>query len=70
MPISPLLQYRRKSDTTLEALARALRVNRSTVLRWQKRVPANRLLDIERVTGIPRHRLRPDLAALFSEAAE
>lgn len=43
-------------------LARALGVDKATVTRWgQKRVPAERVLDVERVAGIPRHDLRPDL---------
>lgn len=30
------------------------------VSQW-RRIPAERVLDVERVTGIPRHELRPDL---------
>lgn len=45
-------------------LARALGVDRSTVTRWaQNRVPPDRLVEIERLTGIGRHELRPDLYA-------
>lgn len=43
-------------------LARAVGVNKSTVTRWdQKDVPATRVLEVERVTGISRHDLRPDI---------
>lgn len=43
-------------------LSRGLGVDKSTVTRWaRKRVPAERVVDLERVTGIPRHALRPDL---------
>lgn len=43
-------------------VSRGLGVDKATVSRWaQKRIPAERVLDIERLTGIPRHDLRPDL---------
>lgn len=46
----------------LSDVARAIGVNKSALTRWkQRRVPAERVLDVERVTGIPRHELRPDL---------
>ena len=41
-------------------LAQALGINYRSFHSW-KRVPAERVLDLERVTGIPRHELRPDL---------
>jgi hypothetical protein len=41
-------------------LARDLGVNYRAVLSW-RRVPAERLVQVERITGIPRQRLRPDL---------
>lgn len=34
------------------------------ISQW-KRVPAERVLDVERVTGISRHDLRPDLSRIF-----
>jgi DNA-binding transcriptional regulator YdaS (Cro superfamily) len=45
-------------------LATAVGVHRSQVTRWVKwnmPVPAERVPDVERVTGIPRHELRPDI---------
>lgn len=33
------------------------------ISQW-KYVPARRVLDVERVTGVPRHQLRPDLYPL------
>ena len=42
------------------ALARALRINVTSVYAW-RRVPRGRVLAIENATGIPRNRLRPDL---------
>ncbi len=43
-------------------LARRLGVNKATVSRWsQGTIPANRAVDIESATDIPREQLRPDL---------
>lgn len=38
-------------------------VSDGTVGAWKSRgrIPAHRAIDVERVTGIPRHRIRPDL---------
>ena len=44
----------------LAFVARSLGITRSAVTRWEM-VPAARVLDVERATGIPRERLRPDL---------
>ena len=41
-------------------LARRLGISHAAVSQWDE-VPAHRIVDIERVTGIPRERLRPDL---------
>lgn len=46
----------------ISELARALNITRAAVFQW-KRVPAERVLDVERITGIPRIELRPDLYA-------
>jgi DNA-binding transcriptional regulator YdaS (Cro superfamily) len=43
-------------------VARELGLTRAAVTKWQK-VPAERLLEVERITGIPREQLRPDLYA-------
>lgn len=43
-------------------LARGMCVNKSTVTRWDRAgVPAARVLDVERFTGISRHQIRPDI---------
>lgn len=61
---SPICQFRCSKGLTLEALGRQFSVDKSTVLRWEtRRVPADRVLDVERITGIPRAQLRPDLYA-------
>lgn len=41
-------------------LAEALNVTRSAVSQWTK-VPVERVLEVERLTGVPRHELRPDI---------
>lgn len=42
------------------ALARQLGVKVQSIQQW-KRIPAERVLDVERITGIPRGELRPDI---------
>lgn len=46
-------------------LAALLGVARQAVYQWSK-IPAERVADIERLTGIPRAELRPDI---FGDAA-
>ncbi len=47
---------------TQAALAQALEVEPMTVSGWKKRgVPAERVLDVERVSGVSRHEIRPDI---------
>lgn len=41
-------------------LAEALGVTRGAIYLW-KRVPAERVIPVERATGVPRQQLRPDL---------
>lgn len=46
----------------VEALIARLGVSRRTLFNWKAiRIPADRVPDVERITGIPRHELRPDL---------
>lgn len=48
-------------------LARALSVDKATVSRWsQKGVPAERIADVARATGISATEIRPDLASVFA----
>lgn len=52
-------------------VANALGVNKATVTRWaQRRVPYDRVGDVSRVTGIPPHELRPDLAEIFTPSTK
>lgn len=41
-------------------LAEALSISSQAVSQW-KRIPAERVIDVERVTGVVRQTLRPDL---------
>ncbi len=59
---SPLTDYLGEERGRLTKLADTLGINRVTLYRWAKSaVPAEKVVEIERVTGIPRRQLRPDL---------
>lgn len=53
----PLIRTKRGLQAKV---ARDLGITRGAVAKWD-RVPAERVVDVERATGIPRHELRPDL---------
>ena len=42
------------------ALGRKLGISAAAVSQWEQ-VPPLRVIDVERVTGVPRHELRPDI---------
>lgn len=44
----------------IQSLAKHLQIKSQSFYRWRK-IPAERVLEIERITKIPRHQLRPDL---------
>lgn len=49
------------------AIARELGITLAAITLWKRRgIPANRVLAVERMSGISRHQLRPDV---FGEAA-
>lgn len=41
-------------------LAKALGLTRQAIYQWDE-VPSGHVLKVEEVTGVPRHKLRPDL---------
>lgn len=41
-------------------LARMLKITRSAITQWDQ-VPVLKVLDVERLSGVPRHELRPDI---------
>jgi DNA-binding transcriptional regulator YdaS (Cro superfamily) len=52
-----------------DALAALIGIKRRTLFLWKQRgVPAERVQDVARVTGIPAATLRPDLARAFEAA--
>lgn len=61
---TPLKTLVKARGLKLIDVSRGLGVDKATVTRWaQKRIPAERVVEVERLTGIPRHELRPDLYA-------
>jgi DNA-binding transcriptional regulator YdaS (Cro superfamily) len=52
----------------LAKVAHDLGLTRAAVVKWDK-VPAERVVDVEHSTGIPRERLRPDLYRKASTSA-
>jgi len=58
----PLIWALEKRGMTMAQLARELGVDKATVTRWAKgRVAVSRVLDVERVLGVRREALRPDV---------
>ena len=49
-------------------LAKLLGIKKQAVQTW-RRIPVERVIDVERITGISRHDLRPDLSAVFRDSA-
>jgi DNA-binding transcriptional regulator YdaS (Cro superfamily) len=58
----------RQQRGLMAKVARELGITRAAVTMW-RRVPAERVAAVERVTGIPPHELRPDLFPAPVEAA-
>lgn len=46
----------------ITSLAKSLKITHQAIYSWKK-IPSERVVDIERVTGISRQQLRPDLYA-------
>lgn len=63
-----LQTYLKASRGRAVELAACLGVSPSAISQWQ-RVPAERVLDIERITGVKRHELRPDIYPARESAA-
>lgn len=62
-PPKNAIEAARRAVGNISALAERLGIGRPAIYGWMKdeRIPAERLADVERVTGIPRWKLRPDL---------
>jgi transcriptional regulator with XRE-family HTH domain len=69
METSPLKDYRKREHKTLDQIATALGVHKTSVLRWEERqIPAKRVIPLSMLTGVPPHIFRPDIYP--GEAAE
>ncbi len=67
--MSSLAELLKNRGKNLSDLALALKVNKGTVSRWNKKgVPHRRITDVESETGIPACDIRPDLARVFVKA--
>lgn len=64
-----LRQFFNESRGRRSALAKALGISPSAISMWVS-VPSERVLDIERLTGVSRHELRPDIFGPLPEHAE
>lgn len=56
------LRRLKKAPGLIAKLAHDLEISRASIYGW-KVVPADRVLQVEHYTAIPRHELRPDLYA-------
>jgi DNA-binding transcriptional regulator YdaS (Cro superfamily) len=54
-----LTAYLKAERGRLSKLAAALEINPSAISQWDE-IPLNRVIGVERCTGIPRQELRPD----------
>lgn len=60
--VSPLITFRRREKRKQTEVARDLGIRASVLCKWERgRIPAERVLHVEKVLGIPRWVLRPDL---------
>lgn len=57
--IKELVKYFDEQGTKSD-LAKSLGITKGAVSQWNK-IPAAHVLDVERITGISRHVLRPDI---------
>lgn len=58
--MNSLKTYLAEERGRLKKLAKAFEISPAAISQWD-RIPAERVLDVEKFTGIPRHELRPDL---------
>lgn len=58
--MDPIIQRAVDAAGSASELARQLGITRAAIPQW-KQIPVRRVLEIERITGISRHELRPDI---------
>jgi len=71
-PPTPLKKWRAAAQLSAEEAARQVRVSLPTWSRWEtgsRRVPAERVNDVVRVTGLAPETIRPDLAGVFAASS-
>ena len=61
MPMETALEKAIKAVGSSVRLAAMLGVKYQSIQYWKRRIPAERVLEIERITGVSRHELRPDI---------
>jgi DNA-binding transcriptional regulator YdaS (Cro superfamily) len=59
-PRPPILIHTANKVGGLPALAKLLGIKRQAIYQWKK-IPADRVIEIETLTRVSRHELRPDL---------
>lgn len=59
--MTPLLEYLSAERGRVAKLAKDLHITHAAVRQWGGRCPAERVVEVEYITGIPREALRPDL---------
>jgi DNA-binding transcriptional regulator YdaS (Cro superfamily) len=57
---APIIGRIRAERGLMSRIAEGLNVRLTAVSKWH-RIPAERIVEVERITGIPREELRPDL---------
>lgn len=59
-PLSNCVKLATNAAGGVAALARHLNISSQAISQWDK-IPAERVPEVARVTGLPKHLLRPDL---------
>lgn len=70
--IQDLKAWRLEAALSVDGAAKAVGVTEAMWSRWEngrRKVPAERVLEIERLTGVSRHLIRPDVFGPAPEAA-
>jgi transcriptional regulator with XRE-family HTH domain len=68
MPTHPLRAFRDARHMTQSQFAEKIGVHSLSVSRWetgQRKIDLDLVAQISKITGIPKRKLRPDLAAMF-----
>lgn len=60
-PKSPALRRAIAQVGSASELAKRLQISAQALSQWEDVVPPDRVLDVERITGIPRHELNPKI---------